>query len=102
MILLSSTWQLLARSVAHKQELMEYAISCGVPVAHPVTNHYDDKDCYLSYFGPGLGIGSLAKRHEFRITEVVTIREFTDACDAHQRSGVASIIPKFARTPVLE
>ena len=102
MILISSTWQLLARDVAHKQEMMEYAISCGVPVAHPTTNHFDDPDLYLSYFGPGLGIGSLPKRHEYRVTEICTQREFTDACDAHQLDGNAPIIPKFTRTSVLE
>ena len=102
MILLSSNWQLLARSVAHKQGMMEYAILCGVPVAHPTTNHFDDHDLYISYFGPGLGIGSLPKRHEFRITEIITQREFTDACDAHQLAGNAPTVPKFTRTPVLE
>lgn len=80
----TSNWQLAARDVAHKQELLDFAADCGVTIAHAVTGHYDDKDLYISYFGPGLGLGSLPRRHDSRPTEVVTEHEFREACEAHR------------------
>ena len=90
MHLLKDDWQLKTESLASKRELFAFARACGVTTPHPALGYETDADLYISWFGQSIGLGTLAKRHEYRITEICTQHEFRQACLAHQAAQVAS------------
>lgn len=90
MQLLKDNWQLKTESIENKQDLFDYAKACGVPVAHACLGHRDDIDPYISWFGPSIGLGSMPRRHEYRITEICTEHEFRQACLAFQATPLVS------------
>lgn len=94
MHLLTDTWQLKTDSIEQKQELFDFAKACGVPTGNPLLGYRDDMDPYISYFGPSIGLGSLPRRHEYRITEICTEYEFRQACLAHL-SELTATVPAF-------
>ena len=86
MTLETSTWQLAAASIAHKQDLLAYAEARGVKVAHRLLGYHTDPDLFISWISPGIGLGSLPKRHESHATSFVTVAEFYAACNDHATS----------------
>ena len=96
MNLLLDNWQLKTDSIEQKQQLFDLAKDCGVPTASAFLGYRDDIDPYISWFGPSIGLGSLPKRHEYRITEIVTEHEFRQACLAY----VAPPVTKRSRVTV--
>lgn len=83
MQLLNDNWQLYTTSIEQKQELFDFAKDCGVPTSHSFMGYRDDEDQYISWFGASIGLGSLPRRHEYRMTEPVTEYEFRQACLAY-------------------
>ena len=90
MQLLADNWQLKTESLESKQELFDFAKDCGVPTGDLLLGYRDDIDPFISWFGASIGLGSLPKRHEYRITEIVTEYEFRQACLAYQAVRVAA------------
>ena len=83
MLIDSGVWQLEAASVSRKQYLLAYAASCGVKVAHSLLGHDTDNDLFVSWISDGVGLGSLPRRHEYRITASIAEGQFIAMCEAY-------------------
>jgi hypothetical protein len=67
----SQHWIFRANDLAHKQELFDFALSCGVPMESAnylaATPYRDDEDMYLSYWEGLMSV--VGTREEVNITE---------------------------------
>lgn len=86
-LITTDTWQLRTDDLLHKQALMAFAASCGVPVVHPLWGHDTDGDAYLNWWSEKVGIGSLPHRLRPELnTELIDPAQFTAMCRAYQQA----------------
>lgn len=77
----NDTWQLLTADVLQKEYLFAHAKACGVLTPHPILEYHTDTDPFISWFGPGVGLGSLPKRiSDHRPTSLINEAQFLSLC----------------------